>query len=84
VQPAKPASGEGKAAQPRGSILGKDFLKGLGTDPAPAKAQQPTGAVMSAIAMSGIVSAIKRQIQPCADGRSIRGRAPAGSRSRST
>jgi outer membrane biosynthesis protein TonB len=67
VQPGKPASGEGKAAQPRGSILGKDFLKGLGTDPAPAKAQQPTGAVMSPVAMSGIVSAIKRQIQPCAD-----------------
>jgi hypothetical protein len=65
--PAKVASGNGKAAQPRGSMLGKDFLKGLGSDPAPAKAQQPTGAVMSAVAMSGIVAAIKRQIQPCAD-----------------
>lgn len=66
-QPAKSASGAGKAAQPRGSLLGKDFLKGLGSDPAPARAQQPTGAVMSAVAMSGIVAAIKRQIQPCAD-----------------
>jgi outer membrane biosynthesis protein TonB len=67
ARPAKSASGAGKAEQPRGSMLGKDFLKGLGSDPAPVKAQQPTGAVMSPIAMSGIVSAIKRQIQPCAD-----------------
>lgn len=66
-QPAKAASGRGKAEQARGSLLGKDFLKGLGSDPAPARAQQPTGAVMSAVAMSGIVAAIKRQIQPCAD-----------------
>jgi outer membrane biosynthesis protein TonB len=66
-QPAKAASGSGKAEQARGSLLGKDFLKGLGSDPAPARAQQPTGAVMSPVAMSGIVAAIKRQIQPCAD-----------------
>nr|WP_295373504.1 cell envelope biogenesis protein TolA [uncultured Sphingosinicella sp.] len=66
-QPAKAATGSGKAEKPRGSMLGKDFLKGLGSDPAPAKAQQPTGAVMSPIAMSGIVAAIKRQVQPCAD-----------------
>ena len=69
--PAKPqpkaASGSGKAEEARGSRLGKDFLKGLGSDPAPAKVQQPAGAVMSAVAMAGIVSAIKRQIQPCAD-----------------
>lgn len=66
-QPAKPASGSGKAEQARGSLLGKDFLKGLGGDAPAAKAQQPSGAVMSAVAMSGIVAAIKRQIQPCAD-----------------
>ena len=69
--PAKPqpkaASGSGKAEEARGSRLGKDFLKGLVSDPAPAKVQQPAGAVMSAVAMAGIVSAIKRQIQPCAD-----------------
>jgi outer membrane biosynthesis protein TonB len=66
-QPAKAASGSGKAEQARGSRLGKDFLKGLGGDAPAAKAQQPSGAVMSAIAMSGIVAAIKRQVQPCAD-----------------
>lgn len=65
-QPAKTGSGSGKAEQPRGSRLGKDFLKGLGSDPA-AEASQPSGAVMSAVAMAGIVAAIKRQIQPCAD-----------------
>ena len=64
---AKADAGSGKAEQARGSRLGKDFLKGLGSDPTPTKAQQPTGAVMSAIAMSGIVAAIKRQVQPCAD-----------------
>ena len=67
AQPAKSASGSGKAEQPRGSRLGSDFLKGLGSDSAPARAQQPSGAVMSAVAMAGIVAAIKRQIQPCAD-----------------
>jgi outer membrane biosynthesis protein TonB len=67
AEPAKSAGGSGKAEKPRGTLLGKDFLKGLGSDPAPAKAQQPTGAVMSAVAMSGIVAAIKRQVQPCAD-----------------
>ncbi len=65
-RPAKTASGSGKAEQARASRLGSDFLKGLGSDTT-AKSQQPTGAVMSPIAMSGIVAAIKRQIQPCAD-----------------
>jgi hypothetical protein len=48
-------------------VLGRDFLKGIGADPAPAKAPAASGAVMSAIALAGIKSAIQRQIQPCAD-----------------
>jgi hypothetical protein len=66
-----PAKPQAKAAPtqpaPRGSLLGKDFLKGIGSDPAPAKATQASGAVMSAVALAGIKSAIQRQIQPCAD-----------------
>jgi outer membrane biosynthesis protein TonB len=57
----------GKAETTKGSRLGKDFLKGLGLDPTASKSQTPTGAVMSAAAMTGIVAAIQRQIQPCAD-----------------
>lgn len=61
------AETKGKAETARGSLLGKDFLKGIGKDAAPAKTAAASGAVMSAIALSGIKSAIQRQIQPCAD-----------------
>ena len=63
--PATP--GAGVAAATRGSRLGRDFLKGVGSDPSPSRAQQPPAAVMSADALAGIQAAIKRQIQPCAD-----------------
>ena len=65
AKPAAPAAGS--AEQTRGSRLGKDFLKGLGSDPTPSTSQKPTGAVLSPIALAGIKSAITRQIQPCAD-----------------
>lgn len=55
-----------KAEKPRGSRLGKDFLKGIGSDPSPSKSQKQTG-VMSATAMASIASAIVRQVQPCAN-----------------
>jgi len=64
-RPTVPAAGN--AAQTRGSRLGKDFLKGIGSDPKPSTSQKPTGAVMSAQAMSSITAAIQRQIQPCAN-----------------
>ena len=60
-------SGSGAAEKARGSRLGDDFLKGIGRDPSPSQSQRPTGAVMSATALAGIVAAIQRQIQPCAD-----------------
>ncbi|HEX8444445.1 MAG TPA: cell envelope biogenesis protein TolA [Allosphingosinicella sp.] len=60
-------SGKGQAQAARGSRLGPNFLKGIGSDPSPTTSQKPTGAVMSAIALSGIKSAIQRQIQPCAN-----------------
>ena len=64
----KPAAAEsGSAQQTRGSRLGRDFLKGVGSDPTPSTSQKPSGAVLSPIALSGIKSAITRQIQPCAD-----------------
>jgi outer membrane biosynthesis protein TonB len=67
ASPAKPAAAaSGKAEQARGSRLGKDFLKGLGSDPA-SKSEKAPGTVMSAVALAGIKSAIQRQIQPCAN-----------------
>ncbi|MDP8913418.1 MAG: cell envelope biogenesis protein TolA [Pseudomonadota bacterium] len=67
ARPNSAAAGSGSAQQTRGSRLGRDFLKGVGSDPTPSTSQKPTGAVLSPIALSGIKSAITRQIQPCAD-----------------
>jgi len=63
--PARPAPPK---PAPRVSRIGDDFLKGIADSPststAPAK---PAAATVSASAMAGIVSAIRRQVQPCAD-----------------
>ena len=67
ARPKPSAAGSGSAQQTRGSRLGRDFLKGVGSDPTPSASQKPSGAVLSPIALSGIKSAITRQIQPCAD-----------------
>jgi hypothetical protein len=59
--PAKPA--------PRVSRIGDDFLKGIRQD-APARSAAPaqaSAATVSPSAMAGIVQAIRRQVQPCAD-----------------
>jgi outer membrane biosynthesis protein TonB len=70
--PARPvpqhaATGAGTAKATHGSHLSADFLKGLGSDPTPSRAQQAPTSVMSAEALAGITAAIKRQIQPCAN-----------------
>ncbi|MCY7338917.1 MAG: hypothetical protein LH465_03035 [Sphingomonas bacterium] len=57
--PARPA--------PRASRIGDDFLKGIDEAPARAASAKPAAATVSASAMAGIVSAIRRQVQPCAD-----------------
>jgi outer membrane biosynthesis protein TonB len=62
-----PAASAGKAEAPRGSRLGSDFLKGIGADPSPSRSQQATGAAMSQQAAADIGSAIRRQVQPCAN-----------------
>jgi hypothetical protein len=67
ARPKPAAAASGSAQQTRGSRLGQDFLKGVGSDPTPSTSQKPSGAVLSPIALSGIKSAITRQIQPCAD-----------------
>ena len=63
--PAKPAPSR---PAPRASRIGDDFLKGIADSPskstAPAKA---AAATVSASAMAGIVQAIRRRVQPCAD-----------------
>lgn len=60
-----PRSGSGERT--RGSRLGSDFLKGIGSDASKSKAQAPRGAVMSSQAAASIGQAILRQVQPCAD-----------------
>lgn len=61
------SSADAKAARPRGSRLGDDFLKGLTTEPSRSRSQTPRAAKIDARAMASIVQAIARQIQPCAD-----------------
>lgn len=63
----KPDAASGAAAKSRGSLLGANFLAGIGRDPSPSRVKAAPGAVMSAAAASDIGSAIQRQIQPCAD-----------------
>ena len=47
AKPNARASGQGKAEKPRGSLLGKDFLKGINTETdAPRKAAPPPAATM--------------------------------------
>lgn len=61
--PAKPAQ---STERPRGSRLGSDFLKGITDRQTASTAQTPRVAVDGA-AMASLVSAIRRQVQPCAD-----------------
>ena len=70
----KPAAAKGTgskpdstAAKPRGSRLGSNFLDGLTSEPSTSKSAAPRAAKIDARAMAGIVQAIARQIQPCAD-----------------
>jgi outer membrane biosynthesis protein TonB len=63
--PAKPTPAK---AAPKVSRIGDDFLKGISEAPAKAAPAQPAAAAtVSASAMAGIVQAIRRQVQPCAD-----------------
>lgn len=55
------------APAPRASRIGKDFLKDIGSDPAPAKKAASQAPAMSEKAVADIGAAIKRQVQPCAD-----------------
>jgi len=60
------AAGAGTKTAARAPRLGKNFLAGL-SDPSPGKADKPQAPAISANAMAGIVAAIKRQVQPCAN-----------------
>lgn len=62
--PAK-ASGQGKAEKPRGSLLGKDFLKGIDTtDDAPRKPAPPPAATMGPQQKAALDAEIRRQLKP--------------------
>lgn len=70
----KPAAAKGagtdiaaKASRPRGSLLGDDFLKGLSDKPSKSQSPAPVAAKIDSHALDNIQSAIRRQIQPCAD-----------------
>jgi outer membrane biosynthesis protein TonB len=69
VKPTPPRAAPPKPA-PRASRIGDDFLKGISDDklaPRAGPAPKPAAATVSASAMAGIVQAIRRQVQPCAD-----------------
>lgn len=57
----------GRGVKATGSLLDDDFRKGLSQTPSRSKAVVPPAAAMSGQAAADIGSAIKRQVQPCAD-----------------
>lgn len=62
--PAK-ASGQGKADKPKGSLLGKDFLKGIDTNAdAPRKPAPPPAAAMGPQQKAALDAEIRRQLKP--------------------
>ncbi|WP_022683408.1 cell envelope integrity/translocation protein TolA [Sphingobium bisphenolivorans] len=59
------ASGQGKAEKPKGSLLGKDFLKGIDTEAdAPRKAAPPPAAAMGPAQKAALDAEIRRQLKP--------------------
>ncbi|WP_242128479.1 cell envelope biogenesis protein TolA [Sphingobium sp. Sx8-8] len=59
------ASGQGKADKPRGSLLGKDFLKGIDTNAdAPRTPAPPPAAAMGAAQKAALDAEIRRQLKP--------------------
>ena len=62
------ANAKSTKARATGSLLDDDFRKGLTQTPSKAKASEAApGATMNAQAAADIGSAIRRQVQPCAD-----------------
>lgn len=62
--PAK-AAGQGKAAKPKGSLLGDDFLKGINTEsPAPRRPAAPPAAALGPAQKSALDAEIRRQLKP--------------------
>ncbi len=51
----------------RGSLLGDDFRKGLTAAPSTSTSQAPRVAAIGPAQLAGLASAIRRQVQPCAD-----------------
>ncbi|WP_176592965.1 cell envelope biogenesis protein TolA [Sphingobium sp. EM0848] len=59
------ASGQGKAEKPKGSLLGKDFLKGIDTETeAPRKPAPPPAAAMGQAQKAALDAEIRRQLKP--------------------
>ena len=59
------ASGQGKAEKPKGSLLGKDFLKGIDTEAdAPRKAAPPPAAAIGPAQKAALDAEIRRQVKP--------------------
>ena len=59
------ASGSGKADKPKGSLLGKDFLKGIDTDAdAPRKPAAPAASSMGPQQKAALDAELRRQLKP--------------------
>ncbi len=59
------ASGSGKADKPKGSLLGKDFLKGIDTESdAPRKPAAPAAASMGPQQKAALDAELRRQLKP--------------------
>lgn len=59
-----PASAKGKAATSRGSRFGSDFLKGIGADPSPSRAQTPPARIAGPAVEASLIAEVRRQVKP--------------------
>jgi len=64
ARPPAPSRNKGNAPADRRPRLGRDLLKGIGSDPSPATPSRPT-ATMTGAARSSINAAIRRALLPC-------------------
>jgi outer membrane biosynthesis protein TonB len=62
--PSRPPASTAKASPPRGSRLGKDFLKGIGAEPSTSRSNAPPAAEAGPAVQAALASLVRRQLKP--------------------
>jgi len=64
AMPARPLAPAAKASPPRGSRLGKDFLKGIGAEPSTSRSTAPPAAEAGPAVRAALGALVRRQLKP--------------------